>query len=293
MSGLSSCLCALALELSPGCRAQRRVLDRQAAEALAALVARDLAKIWSAAAQLDLALIGALFDPVELLRPRWPLHRELEHWAAQAPGAGAPRIIAFGAEDQALPGSLQPSPEHANGALRLLPLLLRGPAAHIAEADAHMESHLLELGMAGADTALLAQECFGVAIEHARYLTVHDLAAMMALQYQNVGLASLWPLLETALMAPGREQWLDAPPEPLVRLVDGQARIAMLDDDAWAGSAMAPASAEVRDPAQLRRGFEFFQRRQRQIAAVLQAHGIEVTFDHCPAGVDPHAVLRA
>ena len=39
--------------------------------------------------------------------------------------------------------------------------------------------------------------------------------------------------------------------------------------------------------------FEHFQRRQRQLAALLEAHGIHVTFDHCPAGQDPRAVLRA
>jgi hypothetical protein len=38
---------------------------------------------------------------------------------------------------------------------------------------------LLETGMAEARTALAAQQAFGVAIEHARYLTLHDLAAMM------------------------------------------------------------------------------------------------------------------
>jgi hypothetical protein len=33
--------------------------------------------------------------------------------------------------------------------------------------------------------------------------------------------------------------------------------------------------------------------RQRQCAAVLEAHGIPVTFDHCPVGQDPRAVLSA
>jgi hypothetical protein len=31
--------------------------------------------------------------------------------------------------------------------------------------------------------------------------------------------------------------------------------------------------------------------RQRQFAGLLEAHGIPVTYDHCPAGRDPRQVL--
>src|SRR3546814_9326192 len=61
------------------------------------------------------------------------------------------------------------------------------------------ERELIERGMAGADTALAAQDAFGLRIEHARYLTVHDLAAMTALQYEHAGLAALWPLLDVGI----------------------------------------------------------------------------------------------
>lgn len=291
MSEFRSCFGALALELTPGAPAARSVLDQGAASELAGLIARDLAKVAPQATGLDLALIAAAFDPVELLRPGWPLHDELFRLITQAPGLG-PRVIAFAGDAGQLPANLQPVPEFAGGALRLLPWVLRGEATLAADVEERFEQLLLEIGMAGADTALLAQQAFGASIEHARYLTVHDLAAMMALQYENVGLGSLWPLIETALLAPDSEHWLDAPPEPLVRLVDGQARIAMLDDEAWAGSGLAPMQAERDQPA-LSRAFDRFQMRQRQIAAVLEAHGIATTYDHCPAGADPRAILRA
>ena len=292
MTDIRSCLCALALELTPGTQAARAALDQPAAGQLAALIARDLAKFEPAAAQLDLAVIAALFDPVELLRPGWPLHRELERLVAQAPGDGSARIIAFAGRDGLLPANLQPDPDFAAGALRLLPLVLRGDATIAADVAAQFEERLLDLGMAGADTALLAQQAFGAQIEHARFLTVHDLAAMMAMQYENVGLGALWPLIESALLAPGQEQWLDAPPEPLVRLINGEARIAMFDDEGWADSGLAPEQAG-HDQARLGLAFDRFQMRQRQIAALLEAHGIATTFDHCPAGRDAHAILRA
>lgn len=285
-----SCLAALAVELSPGATAGRTALSPDEAGALAALVARDLDKLVPGAAALDLGLVAALFDPVELLRPGYPLHAELERLVARAPGAAGGRVIGFGAGAEGLPPPLRPAPEHAQGPLRLLPLLVRGEPSAVAEVGDRMEQVLLDTGMAGADTALLAQDGFGAAVEHARLLTLNDLAAMMAMQYDHAGLGPLWPLVEAALLAPGSEQWLDAPPEPLARYAAGEVRIAMLDAEAWAEGGFAPAGA---DAAQLGRAFERFQMRQRQFAAVLEAHGIPVTFDHCPAGQDPRAVLSA
>jgi hypothetical protein len=287
-----SCLGALAIELSPGAGVGRTVLSPDAAGSLAVLVARDLARLVPAASALDLGLVAALFDPVELLRPGYPLHAELERLVARAPGAAGGRVIGFGADGQGLPGPLQPAPEHAQGPLRLLPLLVRGDEATVADVGEQMEQVLLDTGMAGADTALLAQEGFATQVEHARLLTLNDLAAMMALQYEHAGLALLWPLVETALLAPAGETWLDAAPEPLARYASGEVRIALLDIDAWAEGGFAPAEAGA-DPARLSRAFEHFQARQRQIAALLGAHGLPVTFDHCPAGRDPRDVLKA
>jgi hypothetical protein len=284
------CLGALALELRPGARAGLSVLDQEAAGELAGRIAQDLAGFAPGLVSLDLGLVAALFDPVELLRPGWPLHAELDRLVVQAPNRANARIVAFGGRNGELPESLRPDPDYAEGALRLLPFVVRGESNAVAEVAARFEETLLETGMAGAATALLAQERFGAAIEHARYLTLHDLAAMMALQYEHAGLAAVWPLIETALLAGERETWLDAPPEPLIRLAAGQARIALFDDDAWNAQGYAPPDA---DAMKLERAFERFQMRQRQIAALLEAHGIAVTFDHCPAGQDARAILRA
>jgi hypothetical protein len=153
-----------------------------------------------------------------------------------------------------------------------------------------MEAVLLDQGMAGAETALLAQELFGARVEHARYLTVHDLAAMTAMHYEHAGLGLLWPLVEAALLSPRAEQWLDAPPEPMLRYAEGEARIALLDADAWLMGGFAPADA---DESRLERAFMQFQMRQRQFALVLEAHGIEVVYAHCPQGQDVRTVLRS
>jgi len=273
---------ALALELSPGSDAPQVLLSQQDAGALAGWIARDLCGFAADAARLDLVTVGAHYDAVELLRPGWPLHRELHQLAARAPRDGdGGHVIAFGAHDDRLPGTLMPSPEYAGGPLRLLPWVLDGDAAIVAGVGDGFERDLIEGGMAGAQTALAAQDSFGLRIEHARYLTLHDLAAMMALQYEHAGIGALWPILETALLAPNGEQWLDAPPEPLLHYAGGEARIALFSPAAWRAR-YAPDANDGGD--RLERRFEQFQARQRQFAAVLGAHGVAVTFAHCPQG---------
>jgi hypothetical protein len=219
---------------------------------------------------------------VELLRPGWALHRELDQLSARAPGDASGRIIAFGAHEAQLPGALSPSPDHFGGPFRLVPFVLGGDAAVVARVGDRFERELIERGMAGAATALAAQEAFGVEIEHARYLTAHDLAAMTALQYEHAGLAPLWPVLETALLDPDGEAWLDAPPEPLVHYAGGEARIALFETRAWKQRYANDAPCDTAEGRErLERQHELFLARQRQMAAVLGAHGVPVNFVHC------------
>src|SRR5688572_11385857 len=220
---------ALAIELRPGAVAARTALPTAEAGDLAERVARDLARAAPAAAALDFALVAALYDPVELLRPGWPLHDALERLAARAPGAAGGRVIGFGAGEDGLPSPLRTDDAHARGPLRLLPWLVRGPEAGVTAVGDLLEESLLDTGMAAADTALAAQERFGVATEHVRLLTINDLAAMIAMQYDHAGLAPLWPLIEVALLAPDGEQRPDAPPEPLARYAHRHVRVAILD----------------------------------------------------------------
>lgn len=285
---------ALALELHGAAPVARDSLAQAEVGTLAELVARDLARFCAGAAALDLVLVGAHYDPVEMLRPGWPLHRELDQLAARAPqpggmptGPAGGRVIAFGAHEGRLPGALAPAPEFVGGPLRLVPFVLGGDAATVARVGDVFERDLLEQGMAGADTALAAQAAFGLQVEHARYLTVHDLAAMMAMQYDHAGLAPLWPVLEAALLQPGSEQWLDAAPEPLLRYAGGEAHIALFSPQAWRVRYAAEAPFDSEDERErMHRRHQQFEARQRQYAAVLAAHGVPVTFVHCTADAD-------
>lgn len=286
----------LALELAPGGAIARDALAQADAGRLASLLGRDLGAVVEGVRELDLTFAAAHFDPAEVLRPGWPLHRRLDELRQRAPSAGhGPRILAFGADAEGrVPQPLACDDALRGGQLRVLPFLLSAPreaggsAGHAGAAQAvaaRMEQVLLDLGMAKADTALLAQEAFGTRIEHARMLTVHDLAAMTALQYANQGLDALWHVVETALLAPHASAAVERPHEPLVRFSGGEARIALFSPDAW----RARYAADAGDDAQrLARRYALFEARQRQYADVLRAHGVEVVFEqHDPE--PPHA----
>lgn len=281
----------LALELAGGTVPARAALSSEQAGALAERVGRDLAQWVPRVRELELSLAGAHFDPAEALRPGWPLHRRLDELRARAPGRDeGPRLLAFGADAQGeVPLPFQADPALAGGNLRVLPFLLSGDADTVKEVAAALEDVLLAQGMAQADTALLAQEAFGAQIEHARYLTVHDLAAMMSMQYDNQGLAALWPLLETALLAPQSSEWLAEAPEPLLRYVDGEARMALFDPAGWC----AYYQHDRADCERLKQVYEQYLARQRQMAAVLEAHGVPVLYVHVEPGQDARAALEA
>jgi hypothetical protein len=290
-----STLGAIAIEQAGAAPVGRSVLVQAEAGDWAAGIAADLARLVPEAAELDLVLVAALFDPAELLRPNFPRHAALETLAERAPGAPGGRLIAFGGGPDGLPDALAPQADLGGGPLRVLPFLLRGPAARVEAVGRAFEERLLDTGMANAATALATQSAFGLRIEHMRYLTLHDLMAMMAMQYQHAGLGALWPMIEAALFGDGDEILLDAPPEPLVRYAAGAARIALIDAEAWALGGFVPPGI---DAATLGAGrmawlFDRFEARQRQMAAVFGAHGLEVTFDHCPLGKDARAILRA
>lgn len=288
MIEMLSFLGAFALELSPQTRAEAPCLQQAQAGELATLLARDLAKWVPQVRDCDFTVLAALFDPVEILRPGFPLHAELERLTAQAPGQGLARIIALGANESALPETLAPANEFAEGPFRLVPFLLRGDAELIQQVGEQLEASLLDIGMAPADTALFAQENFKTQIEHARYLTVHDLAAMMAMQYEHAGLKNVWPLIETALLAPNETCWCDTMPDPLALYRDGEIHMTLMDADDWQTLGY---SGDENDPERCEFLFEQFEMRQRQMAALFRAHGLEVTFEHCAKGKNPKQVL--
>ena len=148
----------VALELAGGQQPAHPALRSGQAGELAALIGRDLAKLVPQVSALDLVFAAAHFDPAEVLRPGWPVHRRLDELRARAPRSGdGARVIAFGADGRGqVPLPFQADAQLAGGRLRVLPYLLTGAPDATAAVAAHMEASLLDLGMAQAETALMA-----------------------------------------------------------------------------------------------------------------------------------------
>lgn len=291
-----NCFGALALEISPQSAGDdapvefasgRETLERAAVEPLLEPVLIDLQRLLPAASQLDLGLAMANFDPAELLRPGWPVFTALADLLVGAPGERSQaRVVALWASDGRMPApGLQPDPALRGGPLRLLPFVLHGTAGRVAEVGRRMEAELIEKGMAAAATALAAQSAFGLPLEHARYLSLHDLCAMTALQYEHAGLAPVWKLVECALFAPRSEEWIAEADEPPALYFQGEVRIGVEPE------AMLRARADAQGlPAS--RLAQLCRMRARQWQAVLAAHGIGAELVEL-SGAEAEGELRA
>lgn len=205
----------LALELSAGTAPSAYTLSRDQADALARLIADDLARLLPptkhqpGAEQADLLVLGALYDHAQLLRPGWPVLAELaelaQHSRALQGGSGS-RIVAFGSHGGVMPGErLQPEVQSVPGALLLLPWTFCADEALANDLGARMESVFMVKGEAGTQTADFLMRTLGLRLEHARYLTRHDLCALTCSQLEHAGFSALWQMLEFALLYPQRD----------------------------------------------------------------------------------------
>lgn len=197
----------LALEPVAGEPPARMTLSRDEAAELAEQVAADLHTLVPQVDAARLALAGALFDQVELLRPGFPVWTTLDELARRVPRGQLDNVVAFGSHDGHMPAQpLEPSPIFADGPMRLLPMSLLAPAALAEELSEQLEIQLVGRGEASALTADWLMRTLGIRLEHVRYLSRNDLLALTCVQYEHVNLAPLWTLLETALLTPERAE---------------------------------------------------------------------------------------
>ncbi|OOG61872.1 hypothetical protein B0E46_14370 [Rhodanobacter sp. B04] len=197
----------LALEPVAGETSTRLTLSRDEAAELAELIATDLHALVPQVAAARLALAGALFDQVELLRPGFPAWVTLDELARRVPRGQLDNVVAFGSHDGHMPAQpLEPSPVFADGPMRLLPLSLLAPLELAEALSEQLEIQLVGRGEAGVRTADWLMRTLGIRLEHVRYLSRNDLLALTCVQYEHVNLASLWTLLEAALLTPYRAE---------------------------------------------------------------------------------------
>ena len=266
----------LALEPVAGEPPARMTLSRDEAAELAERVAADLHTLVPQVDAARLALAGALFDQVELLRPGFPVWTTLDELARRVPRGQLDNVVAFGSHDGHMPAQpLEPSPIFADGPMRLLPMSLLAPVALAEELSEQLEIQLVGRGEASAPTADWLMRTLGIRLEHVRYLSRNDLLALTCVQYEHVNLAPLWSLLETALLTPYREESTMSARGLALRYADG--KVLAQSPSQW----LAGQGGDTAERAHALAGIVF---ELRQYAALLDAHQLPLQLQPSPAG---------
>ena len=265
----------LALEPVAGQPAAPTTLTRDAAAELVQHVASDLLGLVPQVAGARLALAGALFDQVELLRPGFPVWATLDDLARRLPRGTLEHVVAFGSHDGTMPApALQPSPVYAGGPMRLLPISLLASPDTADELSTQLEIQLVGRGEAGVATADWLMRTLGIRLEHVRYLSRNDLLALTCVQYEHANLAPLWTLLEAALLTPDRPETTMSARGLALRYADGTV---------WAQSPSQWLAGHVGDMAQRAHDFAGIVFELRQYAALLEAHQLPLRLQSQPA----------
>jgi len=261
----------LALEPVAGQAAAPTTLTRDAAADLAQHVATDLLGLVPQVAAARLAVAGALFDQVELLRPGFPVWATLEDLARRLPRGTLEHVVAFGSHDGTMPApALQPSPAYAGGPMRLLPISLLASPESADELSTELEIQLVGRGEAGVATADWLMRTLGIRLEHVRYLSRNDLLALTCVQYEHANLAPLWALLEAALLTPDRAESTMSARGLALRYAEGTV---------WVQSPAQWLAAHDGAAAQRAHDFAGIVFELRQYAALLEAHQLPLRLE--------------
>lgn len=258
------------------------VLDRAASEQVLAHLAADLASMFPSINLCALTMAGSVFDQTQLLRPELLIFKALETMQESSnPGSDfQPRLLSIGASDGQMPlQELQPFAEIPLGLLQILPLLVSGPEDVVSALADEMEHRFLEQGQLSAHSAKGLESQFKIAVNHARFMTMTDLNAMLRLQLEHFGFLPLWKLLDTAINAPAQLLEVSTDTGITFKWYNGAVHCSFESFDWWArhgNGADIPASK-----GQLQSAYADWTREYRRYLTTLNAHGVQL-IQHLP-----------
>ena len=258
------------------------LLERLAAEQVLAHIAADLTSMIPAINHCTLSMAGALFDQTQVLRPQLPVYSALETLQQSAnPGSDfQPRLLSIGVSAGQMPHrDLQPFENIPLGLLQILPLVLTGPAACVDDIATQMEHRFLEQGQLSAHSAKSLESQFQVSVNHARFMTITDLNALLHLQLEHYGFLPLWELLDAAMTPPSGTLEVSTPQGLGFKWQDGAVHSFFESFDWWAqygGGADKPATDR-----HLQSAYADWTREYRRYLTMLSAHGVKVC-QHLP-----------
>ena len=258
------------------------ILERVAAEQVLAHVAADLTAMFPSVVGCTLSMPGALFDQTQLIRPELPVYTALEALQQSSnPGSEfLPRLLSIGSSEGAMPlPELEPFRDIPLGILQILPILMTGPEDLVIELGEQMEHLFLEKGQLSAHSAKGLESHFQVSVNHARFMTITDLNALLHLQLKNFGVLPLWQLLDAAMNPSTADFEVRTDKGPVFTWREGVVHCFFESFDWWAGYG---GGADIPgDDQQLQSAYANWTREYRRYLTMLLAHGVTV-HQHLP-----------
>jgi hypothetical protein len=253
-----------------------RYFERSIAQALANQLSFEIAKHLPSLEGLGLVWMAACYDQAQILRPEFPIHTALKglYQSGTREGQAAQVMTLQALRGQAPMPILQADESLLGGPLVLVPFALVGEQVLVHNARQILEEKLLDAGLTDARTAMMLNQALAADAEHARLMTLDDLAALCAIQLDNAGLMDVWIMIERALFNPA-SSYAGSFNSFTYQVLDKQVifELGSLAPDERPNKAIAT---------------QIFQ--AMQAGAILQAHGIHVS--HHPktdGAVESHA----
>jgi len=260
----------LALEREADRADATRLLSRACAHAMVGALLQQMTRSLPLEHVYGFAWAAAFFDPAEILRRGFPVHRELGHLfaAGQREGLSIGQSVTFSEALGHMPTPVfSPDPTLGDGQFQVIPVVLIGSDEAIAAASERLENDLYEHGLADAGIVMTLSQELKRAPEHVRWMSVLDLAAMMAAQLEAVGLGAAWTLIEEQLLADEPRSFeTKSVLNQSLRLRDGSVAMAFRS---YAMHARQHTDADLHH--YLASVHEF-----RQMSALFEAHGIPI-----------------
>jgi len=258
------------------------LLDRVAAEQVLAHIAADLTGMFPAISQCALSMAGAMFDQTQILRPQMPVYIALEslQQAANPEGDFQPRLLSIGANEGQMPlEELQPYEAIPLGLLQILPLLVSGPEELVDELTSDMEHRFFDQGQLSAHSAKGLETHFKISVNHARFMTITDLNALLHLQLKHYGFLPLWELLDAAMTPPSEALEVSTTAGLQFKWHDGAVHSFFESFDWWA--IYGSGADQTAEDQQLQSAYADWTREYRSYLTMLTAHGVKVC-QHLP-----------
>lgn len=254
------------------------VLGVSDSEQLLAHVAADLKALFPDISNCSLIAAGALFDQTQVLRPSYPVFEALESASVgHRVDRFEPRLVSIAAQDGSMPDeNLQPLADIPLGLLQLLPVVVQGPEELVSELGQQMEYRFLEEGQVSAHSASWMETAFSISVNHARFMTLTDLNAMLRLQLEHYGFLPMWEILDAALNGQDEPLRVISTAGQVYEWKDGAVWTRFETFDHWSNSGSGVKVDAARHG--LAAAYGDWTRETRQYLTTLNAHGLDVRF---------------